>query len=325
MFVTTLLTYSACVEDGMTMNSAPCEWEATFLSVPDTCFDLPRNPNGSIFTAPHGPSYSFQSPMFNPLIDGSFYYVKLDQPDFDEIQLIRKNLCPFSTDPELSLTLPGFGGMKINQNGNLLFLTDQQTLVYYNVYSNTIDTILANTIAIDLFWIDRATCAVSVYIEESNDFRYVAYDTSGVVMDTLSLDFGNTSNQNDAYFAFYYSSGSIQIFSTETLELVRSISRPHGFNGAIRTTWIDNERLLLLETKKLSLLNIETEEEQVLLDYSGCENIGFYSVTSDPFDHDRILISRFDHYLNENGQLRREERISYYNITTGEEQILELE
>jgi hypothetical protein len=319
------LMYSACVEDEIVMQAVPCEWEATFSSIPDTCFDLPRNPNGSVFTASHGPSHSFSSPIFNTVSDGSMYYVKADRPNFNEIQLIRKNLCPSNIEPEFTKTLPAIINIKVNQNGNLLFSPSYGVLVMYDPNTDIIDTVFSDRPLIDHFWISETTCGASVFNEAISGTQYFVFNNDGEVIDTLPIYSGNTSNQNDRYFAHYRSSGPIPIFSTETLELVKSIPRPDDFNGAIRTTWIDNERLLLLGLKKLSLINIETEEEQVLLNYSGCENIGFHSVTSDPFDHDRILISRFDHYHNEDGQLRREERISYYNITTGEEQILELE
>lgn len=320
-----ILFYSACINDDNLMISAPCQWQAEFLSVPDTCFDLPRSQTGSVFTAPYEVDYSFFAPTFNPLEEGSIYYVKINLPERDEIQLIRRDLCPGSMNTEQIIATEGFGFMKINQDGNLLYRSNQRTLNYYNVSNNTVDTILTDISMIDAFWINGATCAACVYIEETGKNQYVTYDTSGVRLDTLPITFANISNQNDMYFAWYYSSGPLLIYSTATLELVKSIPRPDDFNGAIRTTWVDNERLLLLETKRLSLLNIETEEETLLLDYSGCENIGFYSVTSDPFDHDRIMISRFDHYYDVDGQIFQHERISYYNIETGEEQILELE
>lgn len=322
--VLSTVMYTTCLEDDTVINIAPCEWQAVFSPIPDTCFDLPRTPTGPYFDAPFSSETIFNNPLFNPTLEGSFYHLEYESsPNFTGLRLVRRNLCE-TVNSGIVTIFPGFSNKaKISNSGVLLSSIGLYTLVVFDPAIGAIDTLSSGTNVIDQFWIDDTTVGASIYDQNINAVQYYVFDLEGIIIDTLPLQYGITSNQNRLHFAHYHSTdGAIKIFNTASLELEKVLPRS---SNTSRMAWIDEERLLLLESQKLSILNIETEIEETLLDYTDCENIQLNNVASDPFNHNRILLGRLDYYYDENDNFRRQQRISYYNIATGEESILELE
>ena len=113
--------------------------------------------------------------------------------------------------------------------------------------------------------------------------------------------------------------------ATEELTLIEDIfARYELYAGKI--FWLDNHTIISHSNKVVFKYDLNTRQLNILSDISDCESKNYYPYAIKVNGReDIILLSRYDYVYTPTGEYRLQYRISVLDITTGEEQILELE
>jgi len=113
--------------------------------------------------------------------------------------------------------------------------------------------------------------------------------------------------------------------ATEELTLIEDIfARYELYAGKI--FWLDNHTIISHSNKVVFKYDLNTRQLNILSHISDCESKNYYPYAIKVNGReDIILLSRYDYVYTPTGEYRLQYRISVLDITTGEEQILELE
>lgn len=316
-----LILSSCCDDETMPQPTAPCEWAMEYTAVSTACFDLPQGPWGPMFDAPYEEGVINSVSSFNPNKEGEWFYRKFDvvNSTTENPQFFRKNAC--IEDYGTTNIVAGKGKITTNSQGQILMTLDKNIQIYDPTTESFTVVIEGPLSVIELAWTTDTTFVTRFTDLTTFDGERAEYNIAGDKIRDIDFFTGTFSDQNKGRIAYYNSDDdALEILDPATFEVLAS------FPGiGVHSVWRNENELILREAKKISLLNVETADYEVLLDYSTCGNISFVDHISDPFNEDRVLIDRVDYFYNEDSLFRQTQNIIEFDIATGQERELVLE
>lgn len=304
-----------------------CEWSFSFEPVEYDCFDL---------VSPYSLHNPYEKLVGKIILDNStnetLYYYTYKQPGgVGTLHINRKwsniDMCsPESLNEDL--LFPGASDIDINQENQVIFTSGVGEISIRQMDTNEISKLsFENRVGYPL-WLNNSEFALQLY-DESNRYVSIVVNESGVVIDTLPIKHSRVSDFQDGNLANYClcdNNGEIQILNLET-DILDIYSFTTYGNAPSRIHWLDNDRLLISNNKVITILDLETKQEEVVLDLSNCESVRIVDVEVSTLNSNRLLLilREFVEVQNDPVILSKYQRVFGFDIETKQMTYFELE